>query len=348
MNGHGCIKFLLAVLVLAVIYFGWVITGALDRVRESNQRVLERLEHLEQQLQNQVFSPAALRPGETGTAPAPPAAGSNIANRQYFDPAAVPGGRLLQATMADTPNLNPLINNEATASEFYGLCVPALAELDYADPTEYQPMLAESWEISPDHRSYRIKLRRGFQFFIEVVKNPDVNCEAIRTYYQDLESIEIVNDFEFIVRWKVEYYGSRSSTLGMSPMPRHFYHAYDGPFDGKRFNNDHRRNRMLIGCGPYRSSAATPPSSGTPSASAPRSNISSMRLSNTPTPGFRRCSPGRSTGSGSLRISGSSGPAGVSSLRASSKSTVISCRSTPTSATTSPIPAFRTRGCGRR
>lgn len=276
MNGHGCIKFLLAVLVLAVIYFGWVITGALDRVRESNQRVLERLEHLEQQLQNQVFSPAALRPGETGTAPAPPAAGSNIANRQYFDPAAVPGGRLLQATMADTPNLNPLINNEATASEFYGLCVPALAELDYADPTEYQPMLAESWEISPDHRSYRIKLRRGvfwdpftdpetgkkhgpkevtaadFQFFIEVVKNPDVNCEAIRTYYQDLESIEIVNDFEFIVRWKVEYYGSRSSTLGMSPMPRHFYHAYDGPFDGKRFNNDHRRNRMLIGCGPYR------------------------------------------------------------------------------------------------
>ncbi len=31
MNGHGCIKFLLAVLVLAVIYFGWVITGAQDR-----------------------------------------------------------------------------------------------------------------------------------------------------------------------------------------------------------------------------------------------------------------------------------------------------------------------------
>ena len=27
MNGHGCIKFLLAVLVLAVIYFGWVITA---------------------------------------------------------------------------------------------------------------------------------------------------------------------------------------------------------------------------------------------------------------------------------------------------------------------------------
>jgi peptide/nickel transport system substrate-binding protein len=38
----------------------------------------------------------------------------------------------------------------------------------------------------------------------------------------------------------------------MSPLPRHLYHAYDGPFDGKRFNDDHQRNRMIVGCGPYR------------------------------------------------------------------------------------------------
>ena len=271
MNGNGFVKFLLTVLILAVIYFGWVLTGALDRVRESNLRVLERLE----QLQHTLAAPTPL----VDRAPLPASAapsGDDIANRQFFDPAAVPGGRLIQATSADTPNLNPLINNEATASEFHGLCVPSLAEPNYADPTEYQPLLAESWEISPDHKTYRIKLRRGvfwdpftdpetgvkhgpkevtaadFKFFVDVVKNPDVNCEAIRSYYQDLESVEIVNDFEFVVRWKVEYYGSRASTLGMSPLPRHFYHFYDGPFDGKRFNNDHRRNRMLIGCGPYR------------------------------------------------------------------------------------------------
>ncbi len=271
MNGNGFVKFLLTVLILAVIYFGWVLTGALDRVRESNLRVLERLE----QLQHTLAAPTPLVDRPPLPASAAPS-GDDIANRQFFDPAAVPGGRLIQATSADTPNLNPLINNEATASEFHGLCVPSLAEPNYADPTEYQPLLAESWEISPDHKTYRIKLRRGvfwdpftdpetgvkhgpkevtaadFKFFVDVVKNPDVNCEAIRSYYQDLESVEIVNDFEFVVRWKVEYYGSRASTLGMSPLPRHFYHFYDGPFDGKRFNNDHRRNRMLIGCGPYR------------------------------------------------------------------------------------------------
>ena len=122
MNGHGFIKFLLAVLTLAVIYFGYVLTGALDRVRESNLRVLERLEHLEQRLQNHALSAGPVPRNAAATAPAQ-SAGEEIANRQYFDPAAEPGGRLIQATMADTPNLNPLINNEATASEFHGLCV---------------------------------------------------------------------------------------------------------------------------------------------------------------------------------------------------------------------------------
>ena len=176
MNGNGFVKFLLTVLILAVIYFGWVLTGALDRVRESNLRVLERLE----QLQHTLAAPTPLADRAPLPASAAPA-GDNIANRQFFDPAAVPGGRLIQATSADTPNLNPLINNEATASEFHGLCVPSLAEPNYADPTEYQPLLAESWEISPDHKTYRIKLRhrsgnrgetrsergdrRGFQIF---------------------------------------------------------------------------------------------------------------------------------------------------------------------------------------
>ena len=35
------------------------------------------------------------------------------------------------------------------------------AREDFGKPEEYQPLLAESWEISPDHRTYRIKLRRG-------------------------------------------------------------------------------------------------------------------------------------------------------------------------------------------
>ena len=41
-------------------------------------------------------------------------------------------------------------------------------------------------------------------------------------------------------------------TLSLSPLPRHLYHAYEGPFNPERFNSDNERNRILVGCGPYR------------------------------------------------------------------------------------------------
>ena len=266
MYGSGYLKFILTVLTVLIALFGYLGIESLDRVRESNLRILEKLDRL-------AVSPAAAAPA---AAPREAAETGGIANREFFDPAAVPGGRLIQATAADAANLNVLINNDAAVAMFNGLCGASLAERNYADPTRFQPMLAESWEISPDHLRYRIKLRRGvlwqdftdpetgvehrgvevtahdFKFFVDVVKNPDVNCGPLRVYYQDLESVTVLNDYEFEVKWGTEYYGSLASTLGLSPLPRHFYHAYEGPFDGKRFNDDHRRNRMIVGCGPYR------------------------------------------------------------------------------------------------
>ncbi len=266
MNNSGYLKFILTVLTAVTACFGYLGIEALDRVRESNLRILEKLDRL------------AVRPAAAAAHPAEVARSGTpeIANREFFAPDAEPGGRLIQATVADAANLNALINNDAAVSGFNALCSAALAERNYARPAEFQPMLAESWEISPDHLRYRIKLRRGvlwhdftdpvtgkehrdvevtahdFKFYIDVIQNPDVNCGPLRVYYQDLESVTILNDYEFEVKWKSEYYGSLACTLGLTPLPRHFYHAYEGAFDGKRFNDDHQRNRMIVGCGPYK------------------------------------------------------------------------------------------------
>ncbi len=267
MNRTGYLKFLLTVLTLAIILFGILIINALDRINRSTLLLADKLAAL----------PTHTAPAvAAGNAPLPAPEGPPIANVQYFDPKAEPGGRMIRAISADTQNLNILINNDAYVSDFYGIAHSTLAARDFGKPEEYQPLLAESWENAPDHRTYRIKLRRGvlwhdftdpvtgrewknrevtaddFRFFVDTVKNPDVNCEPLRVYYQDLDSVEVVSSHEFIVRWKKAYYGSLAATLEMSPLPRHLYHAYDGPFDGKRFNEDHQRNRLLVGCGPYR------------------------------------------------------------------------------------------------
>ncbi len=269
MNNQGYLKFILTVLTLAVIASGYLMVSAVDRVRESNLRILERLDRLESAPLPRAAATAA-RPAE---AAAPRAA--DVANAEFFDPEAVPGGRVVQTIMSDPPNLNPLISNEATASEFYGLCNATLADRNFARSGEFQPLLAESWEISPDHKTYRIRLRKGvfwqdftdpvtkrehrnvevtahdFRFLWEVVMNPEVNCPALRSYYEGIEAFEIQNDYEFTIRWKEARYGSLTTTLAMTALPRHFY-DYGGKFDGKAFNNDHLRNSMIVGNGAYK------------------------------------------------------------------------------------------------
>jgi peptide/nickel transport system substrate-binding protein len=71
-------------------------------------------------------------------------------------------------------------------------------------------------------------------------------------YYRDLEKLEVIDDYTFKVHWRNRYFRSEELTLGLSPLPRHLYHAYPGPFNADKFNEDHQRNRILIGCGPYR------------------------------------------------------------------------------------------------
>lgn len=230
------------------------------------QRVLPSLDQSIKRLES-LFS------GSTGieTEAATPAA-----NAKYYDRKAQSGGRMIKAIATDLGNLNPVTVNEATVSTFWGLANSSLAEYDLEKPGVYQPLLAESWEESADHCTFRIKLRPGvlwhdftdpvtgkewknvpvtahdFKFYIDVVKNPDVDAAPLRGYLSGIKEVRIINDREFEVVWSEPYFLAKGVTLSLSPLPRHFYHAYEGPFDGKKFNDDNVRNRMIVGCGPYR------------------------------------------------------------------------------------------------
>jgi peptide/nickel transport system substrate-binding protein len=262
MRRDGVARILLAILVVVTAAGLLLILQALERTRKLQLRTLATLRKLESR-------PAAAERSVK--------ARGEFANAEYFVADAAVGGTLRECIGTEPPNLNPLITNEAIASEIYSLCMSSLAERDWAHPDgEFRPLMAESWEISPDRLSYRIRLRRGikwyaftdpvtgravpekevtaedFRFFIDVLRDPTVNCAPLRSYYQDFDSLEVVNSHEFVVRWKRPFYGSLSATLGMSPLPRHYFHDYPGPFDGKRFNDDHRRNAFIVGCGPFR------------------------------------------------------------------------------------------------
>ncbi|MDD4180158.1 MAG: ABC transporter substrate-binding protein [Victivallaceae bacterium] len=270
MNKNIYLNITMTIFMVIAIFLGVMIINALDRVRFEQEKVRDALENL----QNSAIHPT---PKNTLASTLSSTKGrENVANLEFFDPASTPGGRIIRVISADTGNMNYLINNESSVSDFYSICNSSLAARNYAKPEKFEPLMAESWSISEDKLSYLIKLRRGilwhdftdpvtgkewknrevtahdFKFFIDVVQNPDTNCAPLRIFMQDIEKIEVINDYEFKIIWKRRYFLSESISLGLSPLPRHLYHAYEGPFDGLKFNDDHRRNRLIVGCGPYR------------------------------------------------------------------------------------------------
>ncbi len=214
-------------------------------------------------------------PAAAGNTVSRSSANGSFANAAYF-PAGVPdGGTLASVIFSDPPGLNPLLANEAAAQSIFALCSVTLAERDWAHPEKFLPALAESWQISPDKRIFRVKLKKGvmwqgftdpesnqyipprevtaddIKFTVDTILDPDVNCAALRSYYADLEKVTVISPYELEFRWKKRYYGSLSATLELFPLPRHFYLPDGRKFDGRKFNDDHKRNRMIVGCGPY-------------------------------------------------------------------------------------------------
>ncbi len=287
MNKNLYLNFILTVATIALVFLGITLINAVDRVQKSNQDILKRFDRLEETIASKsvdnkkllkLFKTISSSPVQLVKKDAAKEVREavEIANLEYFDPKAVPGGRLITAISSDTPNMNVLINNEATASTFNALCSSSLAARNLETPDKFEPLMAESWTISPDKLTYVIKLKKGilwhdftdpvnrkkwknkevtaedFKFFLDVIRNPKTNCAASRVYYKDIDTIEVINKYKLKIVWKKRYFRSLGLTLGLSPLPRHLYHAYPGPFDPKKFNDDHQRNRMIVGCGPYR------------------------------------------------------------------------------------------------
>lgn len=268
---------ILTLLLLSFVFFEYVQMRNIDLMRLRLEQLCEETKDIQNRLNQLFVKMENYTPIKTETTQsAVPSQSAKIANFSFYDPNAVPGGKLLTAVISETKNMNSLINNEAFVSSLWSYVNDSLTERNYEHPEIFEPKLAESWEISEDKLVYTIRIRKGvlwhdfkdpvsgkewkdveltsedFKFYLDVVKNPDVDCAPIRTYLQDLEKIEIIDRYTFRIFWKKKYFLSESITLGLEPLPKHFYHSGEGEFDGKQFNDDHERNRVMIGCGPYK------------------------------------------------------------------------------------------------
>ncbi|HOT51455.1 MAG TPA: ABC transporter substrate-binding protein, partial [Candidatus Hydrogenedentes bacterium] len=167
----------------------------------------------------------------------------------------VDGDWLVQRLSNEPAHLNPLTSSDAYASGIMSFIFDSLIERDNAT-LAIKPSLAESWDIAPDHLTYTFRLRKGVvfsdgqpltahdvKFTFDKLMDPTTDAAALRNYYQDVTSCEILDEHAIRFVCKKPYFKHLTMLGGLRIIPRHVY--AEGDF------NSHPNNRKPVGSGPY-------------------------------------------------------------------------------------------------
>lgn len=228
-----------------------------------------------------------------------------------------PHGEFKTASLGRPDNLHPF-SNWSQVSEWQNLCTVSVSELHFGKYEVYAPSMAVKVEErkidNSDRTEFWIHLRddvyweplkqeffldsaqlapqflrkhpvtaHDFKFYYDAMMNPHVQAAgavAQRSYYNDLENIEVVDDLTFIVRWKEHpiinrdgqesqriLYLAKSLTFTLRPLPLFVYGYFA---DGSKIieddqdknvyrNNsawaqnfaDHWARNIIVSCGPW-------------------------------------------------------------------------------------------------
>jgi peptide/nickel transport system substrate-binding protein len=189
----------------------------------------------------------------------------------------------------DPKGFNPIIENasEISANIQHYVSAPLARRMAWSDPEKWAGQLAWRVEITDDYKEFTIYLRKGVKwhtpsgvdlsdprftwldgahevtahdvvFSLDIVMNPQVENGFMKSYYNDLESWEALDDHTVRIRWKRTLYGNLDTTLTMEPLPE-FLWAYDQQGNrlpdetfGLRFNQHWYNNKGVVGNSAYR------------------------------------------------------------------------------------------------
>jgi len=201
-----------------------------------------------------------------------------------FDPDRLRG--TLREFGSTPKGLNSILENASTNSSIDAYVNDSLCERDDVDPARWRAGLATELVITDDFKTYTFKIRKGvrwhvppiayraqyswlnkeveltahdFVAYVEMIRNPDTECPQAKVYWEDLESIEALDDHTLRLRWKEKIYTSIASSMALEPLPRHVYlvdqngKPYPEATVGVQFNKHwFDQAKQHIGVGPYR------------------------------------------------------------------------------------------------
>jgi peptide/nickel transport system substrate-binding protein/microcin C transport system substrate-binding protein len=169
--------------------------------------------------------------------------------------AAPKGGVFFYNLGGEPATLNPI-----AVADFYGETVLRWTNdsllTQNIDSNEWQPGLAESWEVAKDSKSYTFHLRKDLKFAdgspltaddvkfsFEVIFDEAYSAISRRVYLDSIEKAEVLDPFTVKFTIKAPYFGNFNQLAGLRIIPKSIY-------------GDSRKGsklaKTIMGSGPYK------------------------------------------------------------------------------------------------
>lgn len=157
---------------------------------------------------------------------------------QLGKPDAKIGGVLNRNVLGEPEKLSPLNSQDGYSSDIQEYAMEGLLRMN-PDTYQYEPELAESYEISKDNLTYTFHLDKAakfsdgkpvtsedVKFSIESVRDPQYQASHRMPYYEDVESVTTPDPQTVIIKMKKKYFKNLMvlASEGFTPiLPKHAY-----------------------------------------------------------------------------------------------------------------------------
>jgi peptide/nickel transport system substrate-binding protein len=170
----------------------------------------------------------------------------------------VVGDWVVQDIGADPDTLNPITGEDATGDMIRSnnIFESLLTTDNYT--LKLKPLLAESYEISPDQLVYTFHLRHDarwqdgvpltaadVKFSYDTVQDPKVDAAHLRVYFTTIKSCEVLDPYTIRFTATERYFKTLEMLGGLSVIPKHLLENVSD-FNGSPFG------RAPVGSGPYK------------------------------------------------------------------------------------------------
>lgn len=168
------------------------------------------------------------------------------------------GGSFTEIFEAQPDKVTPILGEDVYGRRVQDVICERLGEFN-PETLELEGWLAESWVMDPKGYWLRVKLRNNIRFsdgeeitsedvrwtFHEYIMNPELETESIRSIMRNIESIEVINDKVFEIRFSQPDAYNLQTACGFYILPKHFY----SKFTPTQIN---QATGLTVGSGPYK------------------------------------------------------------------------------------------------